>query len=307
MARFIVADLTEPSSIPKELEAIVPGLAVPVQPLLEGASRPYSMFRDGHFAARQQHDGASNHAHRDLGRRHGKAALVGRLEGDFAAQCRFFCERSARPRRRAVNLARGRCAPLAAVRPRLLRTGRGDRSRRRSGGLERAANGKPIALGSRRGGVCLGLGSDGSGRSGVGLYLGIGGERRHHGSADCKRGHASYEPKDGHLTTHPAAPVAPRTRSGVLGVSRGGETKGSRSKARFPAYFPVKTRHPGRPEANSAADRAQNGRNRRGRRGFGARAARVERPRNRSAVVEYVEKVSPVRPIRIEAALPPHT
>jgi len=46
MARFIIADLTDPSSIPKELEAIVPGLAVPVQPLLEGASRPYSMFRD---------------------------------------------------------------------------------------------------------------------------------------------------------------------------------------------------------------------------------------------------------------------
>jgi hypothetical protein len=44
MARFIIADLTDPSSIPKELEAIV--LAVPVQPLLEGASRPYSMFKD---------------------------------------------------------------------------------------------------------------------------------------------------------------------------------------------------------------------------------------------------------------------
>jgi uncharacterized protein YjbI with pentapeptide repeats len=32
MARFIIADLTEPSSIQKELEAIVPHLAVPVQP-----------------------------------------------------------------------------------------------------------------------------------------------------------------------------------------------------------------------------------------------------------------------------------
>jgi uncharacterized protein YjbI with pentapeptide repeats len=46
MARFIIADLTDPSSIPKELEAIVPGLAVPVQPVLEGSSRPYAMFRD---------------------------------------------------------------------------------------------------------------------------------------------------------------------------------------------------------------------------------------------------------------------
>jgi hypothetical protein len=41
------------------------------------------------------------------------------------------------------------------------------------------------------------------------------------------------------LTTHPAAPVAPKTRSGVLGVSRGGETKGSRLKTRFPAHFSV--------------------------------------------------------------------
>jgi hypothetical protein len=32
-------------SIPKELEAIVPGLAVPVQPLLQGASA-YGMFKD---------------------------------------------------------------------------------------------------------------------------------------------------------------------------------------------------------------------------------------------------------------------
>ena len=46
MARFIIADLTDPSSIPKELEAIVPSLAVPVQPLLEGFARPYAMFKD---------------------------------------------------------------------------------------------------------------------------------------------------------------------------------------------------------------------------------------------------------------------
>ena len=46
MARFIIADLTEPSSLPKELEAIVTTLAVPVQPVLEGITRPYSMFQD---------------------------------------------------------------------------------------------------------------------------------------------------------------------------------------------------------------------------------------------------------------------
>jgi hypothetical protein len=47
MARFVIADLTDPSSIPKELEAVVPGLAVPVQPLLLGdSSGPYAMFKD---------------------------------------------------------------------------------------------------------------------------------------------------------------------------------------------------------------------------------------------------------------------
>lgn len=46
MARFIIADLTEPSSVPKELEAIIPTLAIPVLPLIEGEARPYSMFKD---------------------------------------------------------------------------------------------------------------------------------------------------------------------------------------------------------------------------------------------------------------------
>lgn len=49
MSSFIIADLTDPSSVPKELEAIVPTLAIPVQPLLQGTDeteRPYSMFGD---------------------------------------------------------------------------------------------------------------------------------------------------------------------------------------------------------------------------------------------------------------------
>jgi len=46
LSRFILADITEPSSIPQELQAIVPDLEVPVQPLLLEVKREYSMFPD---------------------------------------------------------------------------------------------------------------------------------------------------------------------------------------------------------------------------------------------------------------------
>lgn len=46
LARFIVVDLTSGSSIPKELEAIVPTLAIPVQPLLHSEQNGFSMFPD---------------------------------------------------------------------------------------------------------------------------------------------------------------------------------------------------------------------------------------------------------------------
>ena len=46
LARLIIADLTEPASVPKELEAIVPDLAVPVVPLLAAGHEPYAMFGD---------------------------------------------------------------------------------------------------------------------------------------------------------------------------------------------------------------------------------------------------------------------
>jgi uncharacterized protein YjbI with pentapeptide repeats len=45
LSRAIVADLTDPRSVPHELMAVVPGLpSVPVQPIVEGSSAEYGMF-----------------------------------------------------------------------------------------------------------------------------------------------------------------------------------------------------------------------------------------------------------------------
>jgi hypothetical protein len=46
LSRFIIADLTNPSSIPYELARIVPDTKIPVQPLISSGSREFSMFGD---------------------------------------------------------------------------------------------------------------------------------------------------------------------------------------------------------------------------------------------------------------------
>jgi hypothetical protein len=46
MARFIIADLMDPSSIPHELAMLVPSTVVPVQPVLLKGQREYAMFVD---------------------------------------------------------------------------------------------------------------------------------------------------------------------------------------------------------------------------------------------------------------------
>ena len=46
LARFIIADLTDPSSVPHELATVVPGTVVPVQAIILEGQREYAMFVD---------------------------------------------------------------------------------------------------------------------------------------------------------------------------------------------------------------------------------------------------------------------
>ena len=60
MARFIIADLTDPSSIPHELATIVPFLrTTPVLPIRLVGSKGYSMFEDLQLDTHEYADGDS--------------------------------------------------------------------------------------------------------------------------------------------------------------------------------------------------------------------------------------------------------
>lgn len=46
MARFVIADLTDPASIPQELDAVAPHVEVPVRLIIAEGHKPYSMSKD---------------------------------------------------------------------------------------------------------------------------------------------------------------------------------------------------------------------------------------------------------------------
>ena len=47
LSRFIIADLTNPKSVPQELFQIIPHFTIPVVPLIEKSATPFAMF--AHF------------------------------------------------------------------------------------------------------------------------------------------------------------------------------------------------------------------------------------------------------------------
>jgi uncharacterized protein YjbI with pentapeptide repeats len=46
LARFVIADISDPASISGALREILPDLAVPVQPIIDSPQRPWGMFED---------------------------------------------------------------------------------------------------------------------------------------------------------------------------------------------------------------------------------------------------------------------
>jgi hypothetical protein len=89
MARFIIADLTDPSSIPQELQAIIPSVRVPVQPLLLKGSSLYSMFND--FDPRDFHWVLPVYKYKS--RKELRAALVERVIAPAEAKAKALEER----------------------------------------------------------------------------------------------------------------------------------------------------------------------------------------------------------------------
>ncbi len=46
LSKFVIADITNPKSAPLELQATIPEIMVPFQPIIEQGDEPFSMLQD---------------------------------------------------------------------------------------------------------------------------------------------------------------------------------------------------------------------------------------------------------------------
>lgn len=46
LSRFVIADITSPSSSPLELQALIPNFQIPIAPIIQKGEQPFSMFKD---------------------------------------------------------------------------------------------------------------------------------------------------------------------------------------------------------------------------------------------------------------------
>jgi hypothetical protein len=46
LCRFVIADVTDPQSVPAELQAVVPTVMVPFRPIIEEGEKPFAMLTD---------------------------------------------------------------------------------------------------------------------------------------------------------------------------------------------------------------------------------------------------------------------
>ena len=46
LCRFVIADVTDPQSVPAELQAVVPTVMVPFLPIIEKGLKPYALLED---------------------------------------------------------------------------------------------------------------------------------------------------------------------------------------------------------------------------------------------------------------------
>jgi hypothetical protein len=81
LSRFVIVDLTDPKSVPLELEAVVRSYQIPFVPIIQRGQRPFAMFRDLYNQFDWVLEPVEYEDEKELGA-HFKAAIVDRAESE---------------------------------------------------------------------------------------------------------------------------------------------------------------------------------------------------------------------------------